>query len=144
MPASWAVRKQLEAERGEATPEAAATVWLLKLSADEEIGLSRVLAAPRHDELRQQWSDYRDEMNGSRRPPSKLESVGPSVIEHQGDDRATVAEQVRAVWWDGPNILAGSDHQWRWELRRDDGGWRVWSVELPPWCGGHVRVDVCG
>ncbi|MFG3690584.1 hypothetical protein [Micromonospora sp. NPDC047740] len=67
MAASWAVRKQVEAERGEATPEAAATVWLLKPSAGEELGLSRVLAEPRHDELRQQWRDYRDEM--TRWPP---------------------------------------------------------------------------
>ncbi|WP_262285547.1 hypothetical protein [Micromonospora sp. MA102] len=30
------------------------TGWLLKLSAGEELGLSRVLAGPRHDQLRQQ------------------------------------------------------------------------------------------
>ena len=76
MAASWVVRKQLEAERG----ETAATVWLLKLSAGEELGLSRVLAEPCHDELCQQWRDYRDEMTSPARPPSKLESVGPSAI----------------------------------------------------------------
>ncbi|WP_262285548.1 hypothetical protein [Micromonospora sp. MA102] len=65
------------------------------------------------------------------------------AIEHQGDDRTTVAQQIRAVWWDGPRILAGLDHPWRWKLRKDDGGWRVWSVELPPWCGTHVRTDAC-
>lgn len=143
VPASWAVRKQLDAERGEATPEAAATVWLLKLSAGDELGVSRVLVRSRHDELRQQWSRYRAEMNRSNRPPSKLEAVGPSVIEHQGDDRATVVEQVRAVWWDDGKILSGTEHPWRWELRKDAGGWRVWSVELPSWCGVHVRADVC-
>nr|WP_173476917.1 hypothetical protein [Micromonospora rosaria] len=71
VPAGWAVRMQLEAERGEAAPEAAATVWLLKLSAGDDIGLSRVLAEGRHDELRRQWHGYRDEMARSRRPPSK-------------------------------------------------------------------------
>ncbi|MFE2615609.1 hypothetical protein ACFXA2_18555 [Micromonospora chalcea] len=143
VPASLAVRKQLEAERGEATPEAAATLWLLKLSAGDELGLSRVLAGPRHDELRRQWRDYRAEITSTARPPSKLESVGPMTIEHQGNGRATVVQQVRAVWWDGPQILAGVDHPWRWQLRKDDGGWRVWSVELPRWCGTHVRVEVC-
>ncbi|MFD6696908.1 hypothetical protein [Micromonospora aurantiaca (nom. illeg.)] len=130
VPASWAIRKQLKAEKGEATPEAAARVWLLQLSAGQELGLSRVLAGSRHDELRQQWRSYRSDMTGSGREPSKLESVGPSVVEHQGADEATVTEQVRAVWWDGPQILAGTAHPWRWELRQDDGGWRVWSVDV--------------
>lgn len=44
---SWAVRKQAEAERGEASPESAALVWVLQLSAGEELRLSRVLAKPR-------------------------------------------------------------------------------------------------
>ncbi|NES29888.1 hypothetical protein GCE86_24695 [Micromonospora terminaliae] len=115
----------------------------MKLSAGDELGMSRVLAKRRHDELRQQWRDYRAEMTSSGRPPSKLEAVGQMTIEHQGDDRATVVEQVRAVWWDGPHLLAGDDHPWRWELREDGSGWRVWSVDLPPWCGVHVRADVC-
>ncbi|WP_433284163.1 hypothetical protein [Micromonospora sp. CA-244673] len=143
VPASWAVRKQLEAERGEATPEAAARVWLLRLSAGDELELSRVLARSCHDELRQQWSRYRAEMSRSGHPPSKLEAVGPRVIEHQGDDSASVVEQVRAVWWDDGAILASAEHPWRWELRKDSGGWRVWSVELPLWCGVHIRADLC-
>ncbi|MFG2169434.1 hypothetical protein [Micromonospora chersina] len=143
VPVSWAKRKQLEAERGEATPEAAVTVWFVKLSAGDELGVSRVLAKRRHDELRQQWRDYRAEMTSAGRPPSKLEAVGPMAVEHQGDDRATVVEQVRAVWWDGPHLLAGEDHPWRWELRKDGRGWGVWSVELPPWCGVHVRAELC-
>ncbi|MGC4788725.1 hypothetical protein ACLQ22_12950 [Micromonospora sp. DT178] len=115
----------------------------MKLSAGDGIGLSRVLAEERHDELRRQWQSYRDEMTRSQRPPSKLEATGAAVIEHQGDDRATVVEHVRGVWWDEGMSLAGSAHPWRWELRKDDGGWRVWSVELPAWCGVHVRTDVC-
>ncbi|WP_327030094.1 hypothetical protein OG989_07595 [Micromonospora sp. NBC_01740] len=35
----------------------------MRLSAGEEIGLSRVLAGPRRDELLRQWRDYRAEMN---------------------------------------------------------------------------------
>jgi hypothetical protein len=129
VPASWAVWKQAEADRGEATPEAAATVWRLKLSAGDESGVSRVLAKSRHAELPEQFVRYREDMAGLARPVSKLEAVGTSVIEHQGDDRATVEEQVRGVRWgdDGTN-LAGTAHTWRWELRKDLGGWRVWSL----------------
>ncbi|MEH1056158.1 hypothetical protein V6U89_13200 [Micromonospora sp. CPCC 206171] len=143
VPASWAVRKQAEAERGEPAPEAAATVWLMKLSAGEEDGLSRVLAKSRHDELLDQFVRYRDDIAGSGRPVSKLEAVGSSVIEHQGDDRATVEEQVRGVWWGDGTNLAGTPHMWQWQLRKDRGGWRVWSVDLPPWCGVHIRAELC-
>ncbi|MBY8873203.1 hypothetical protein K7640_15310 [Micromonospora sp. PLK6-60] len=55
------MRKKLEAEQDEAAPKAAARVWLLHLSAGEELGLSRVLVGSRHDELRQQWRDCRAE-----------------------------------------------------------------------------------
>ncbi|MGN9803451.1 hypothetical protein [Micromonospora sp. L32] len=143
IPASWAMRKQLEAERGEASPEAAVAVWRLQLSAGEELGVSRVLAEERHDELLAQWRDYRAQMTRSGNPPSKIEAVGPSVVERQGDDRASVVEQIRAVWWQGPTSLAGTEHPWRWEVRKDGGGWRVWSADLPAWCGVHVRAELC-
>lgn len=143
VPASWAVWKQAEADRGEPTPEAAAAVWRLKLSAGDESGVSRVLAKSRHDELLEQFVRYREDMTGAARPVSKLEAVGASVIAYQGDDRATVEEQIRGVWWGEGTNLAGTTHQWRWELRKEFGGWRVWSVDLPPWCGVHIRAELC-
>ncbi|WP_165440092.1 hypothetical protein [Micromonospora kangleipakensis] len=42
VPVSWAVLKQAEANRGEATPDAAVSVYVLQMSSGEEIGLSRV------------------------------------------------------------------------------------------------------
>ncbi len=136
-------RVQSDVERGEASPESAVTVWVLQLSAGERIGLSRVLADERHDELRDQWQEYRTAMESTGRPPSKVETVGRLVVDERGEDRALVVAQVRGVWWDGPNAMAGTAHPWRWETRRDDGGWRVWSAELPPWCGTHVRAELC-
>ena len=75
--------------------------------------------------------------------PSNLETVGPIDVEDQGDDRATVTAQVQAIWWSEQTNLSGTAHPWRFETRRDAGGWRVWVAELPPWCGVHVRADVC-
>ncbi|MGK5741544.1 hypothetical protein [Micromonospora sp. URMC 103] len=118
-------------------------MWVLQLSAGEELGLSRVLAKPRHDELLGQWREYRAVIESTEKALSKITTTGLSVVEHQGDDRATVTEQVQAVWWDGPTMLAGTTNPLRFEVRRDRGGWRIWSVDLPPWCGGHVRADLC-
>ncbi|WP_433284171.1 hypothetical protein [Micromonospora sp. CA-244673] len=83
-------------------PEAAARVWLLKLSAGEEIGLSRVLARPRHDELLRQWRNYRAEMNSSRRPPQKIETVVPRsqapVTEELSENRQSIDTATSEIW----------------------------------------------
>lgn len=138
--AAWASRLVVAPDRGEVSPEAAVTVWLLRLNASEEIGLLPVLARQRRDDLLGQWRDYRREMD--RRPPSKLESVDLAVTQ-LGGGRAVVVEQVRGIWWGDGAMLAGASHPWRFEVREDD-GWRIWSVDLPPWCGVHVRADACG
>ncbi|PWU46039.1 hypothetical protein DLE60_21525 [Micromonospora globispora] len=121
MPVSWAVLRQAEAERGETTPDAAANVYILKMSSGEELGLSRVLVAGRHDELLRQWRQYRGEMQRAE-VPSKLEVVGRIGVEDQDEDRATVAAQVHAVWWNDRIYLSGTAHPWRFETRRDAGG----------------------
>ncbi|PWU48907.1 hypothetical protein DLJ46_10710 [Micromonospora globispora] len=117
-------------------------VYVLKMSGGEELGLSRVLVDERHDELLRQWRRYRGEMERAD-VPSKLETVGPIDVEDQGDDRAKVTAQVSPIWWNGPTSLSGTAHAWRFETRRDAGGWRVWAVDLPTWCGVHVRADAC-
>ncbi|MBM0229330.1 MULTISPECIES: hypothetical protein [Micromonospora] len=117
-------------------------VYALQMSSGEQIGLSRVLTGKRHDELLRQWREYRGEMERGN-VPSKLEVVGPIDVEDQADDRATVTAQVHAVWWNEQVNLSGTAHPWRFETRRDAGGWRVWAAELPPWCGVHVRADAC-
>ncbi|MFR9774868.1 hypothetical protein ACL02O_02280 [Micromonospora sp. MS34] len=142
VPLSWAVRKQAEADRGEATPDAAVSVYLLQMSSGEEIGLPRVLAAKRHDELLRQWRQYRSEMKRGN-VPSKLQTVRPIDVEGQGNYRATVTAQVSPTWWKEQINFSGTAHPWRFETRRDAGGWRVWAADLPPWCGVHVRPDTC-
>ncbi|WP_319464047.1 hypothetical protein [Micromonospora sp. RTP1Z1] len=88
------------------------------MSSGEELGLSRVLVDERHDELLRQWRRYRGEMERAN-VPSKLETVGPIDVEAQGDSRATVTAHVRAIWWNGPTSLSGTEHPWRFEMRRD-------------------------
>ncbi|WP_165439893.1 hypothetical protein [Micromonospora kangleipakensis] len=148
VPVSWAVLRQAQAERGEATPDAAVSLYVLQMSSGEEIGLSRVLAGRRHDELLRQWRQYRGEMERGN-VPSKLETVGLIDVEDQGDDRATVTAQVHAVWWNELTNLSGAAHAWRFETRRDAGGWRVWAVDLPPSVrgacpGGYVPLSAVG
>lgn len=57
-------------------------------------------------------------------------------------DTATVTMEVAARW---PNEAdralwfyseAGT---WRFDVRRDSAGWRIWTVDMPPWCGTYSR-----
>lgn len=139
--ASWAFRRVVAPDQGAETPEAAVTLWVLKLNASDVIGLSPVLAPDRRDELLDQWHDYRREMD--RRPPSKLEG-GELTTNERGDGHVLVVNQVHGIWWlEGGMSLTGEDEPWTFDVRRDSTGWRIWSADLPPWCGEHVRADAC-
>jgi hypothetical protein len=144
VPVVWVVRGTIAAGQGEATPDAAVNVYLLQTSAGEEIGLRRVLAPGRRDDLLRQWRAYRADMTRST-PPDKLSTAGID-ISHQGDDRAAASMTVRGTWWSaggGGTSMVSGGAVWRFEVRRDRGGWRVWSADLPAWCGTYVRVELC-
>lgn len=142
VPAAWAVKIQVQADSGEPAPDAAVAVYLLRLSSGDSSGLRRVLAAERRDDLFDQWGAYRAEMLRSGNPPSKLES-GPLQVNHVRDGAALVATEVHAVWWQDRLSLVGDRHAWRFEVRKDWGGWRVWKVEAPAWCGVYIRASRC-
>ncbi|MFJ6200218.1 hypothetical protein [Micromonospora sp. NPDC092111] len=142
VPVAWAVKIQVQAESGEPAPDAAVAVYLLRLSNGNDAGLRRVLAADRRDDLADQWRAYRAEMSRSGNPPSKLES-GPLRVSQVRDGVALVATEVHAVWWQDQLSLTGSRHAWRFEVREDWGGWRVWRVEAPAWCDGYIRAGRC-
>ncbi|MDI5937933.1 MULTISPECIES: hypothetical protein [unclassified Micromonospora] len=139
--AGWVATKTVEADRGQPTPDAAANVFMLAVSSGEELGLRAALAPSRRDELVDEWRRIRGDITRTSPQPSKV-SAGVFVVDDQGDDRAQVVTEVQAVWW-GTVSMAGTPHAWRFETRRDGGGWRVWSVDPHPWCGGHVRAEAC-
>jgi hypothetical protein len=76
------------------------------------------------------------------------ETPGDGVQEH--GDRATVVDSCRVSWRPpftqrprgaGPVWYNGEPYQWRAEVRRDGGGWRLRSVVLPAWCGTYSRCS---
>jgi hypothetical protein len=82
-------------------------------------------------------------MNRGERP-SKLEATANDEVNQADEDQAVVVTHVRAIWWatDGSTLqMHGTPHPWRFDVRRDRGGWRVWSVELPTWCGAVARCE---
>jgi hypothetical protein len=90
VPAAWAVRVQVEAERGERAPDAAVAVYLLRLRSGDDGGLRRVLAADRRDELVRQWRGY-DGQNGLHRdghnwPHPRADLARSQVTVREGQD----------------------------------------------------------
>ncbi|MDP9798297.1 hypothetical protein J2S43_006809 [Catenuloplanes nepalensis] len=147
IPVVWFARETWAAGQGEVSPAAAVTVYLYALSNGEELGVRRVLADGRRDELFDQWSAYRAEIERGQDLPSRL-TWGAATEQVEAEGRAAVTVDVAGVWSlpDAPvgsSILRGESHPWHFEARRDRGGWRIWSASLPAWCGAHVRADTC-
>lgn len=74
--------------------------------------------------------------------PNKLES-GPLQVDHVRGGVVLVVTEVYAVWWHDKLSQSSSQHPWRFEVREDRGGWRVWTVTAPAWCGDYIRPDRC-
>ncbi|MFI7022790.1 hypothetical protein ACIBMZ_08750 [Micromonospora sp. NPDC049900] len=143
--AGWVMVKTRQAEQGQPTPAAAANVFMLAVSSGQELGLRAVLAPERRDELVAEWRSIRRDISRTAPNVSKV-STRSFVVEDQADDRAMVVTEVYPVWRSvevGGLMVHGSSHPWRFEARRDGGGWRVWSVAPYAWCGGHVRASAC-
>ncbi len=142
----WFGRSTIEAGKGQPSATAAVNVFILALSSGEELGLRAALAEDRREQLLERWRQLRAELDRTDPPPSKLE-LGSLTVEDQGADTARVVAQVQGIWWrrgaGSATSINGETHPWRFETRRDDDGWRVWSVEPYAWCGGHVRADAC-
>jgi hypothetical protein len=140
---SWFAVKTAEADRGQAAPDAAVNVFMLALSSGEKIGLRAVLAPDRRDELLSEWRG----ITRTDPQPSKL-NAGVFDIEDQSDDHAQVATPVYAVWWGNDGLsMTGAKRVWRFEVRRDRGGWRVWSVGPYPlvrWSRQGRRMPMSG
>ena len=143
--AGWGMVKTRQVEQGQPSPAAAVNVFMLALSSGEELGLRSALAPERRDELVDEWRSIRRDISRTAPNVSKV-STRAFVVEDQADDRAEVVTEVYPVWRSvevGGLMVDGSSHPWRFEARRDDGGWRVWSVAPYTWCGGHVRASAC-
>jgi hypothetical protein len=126
-----------------ATPTEAADLYLVHLDQGDEIGLRRALADGRRDELVDQWRQLKLTIERTDPAPDKLEWSSFDV-EDRGQDRSAVAVPVQAVWWEERGMsMVGTEHPWRFSMRREDGGWRITDVEPYAWCGGHVRADAC-
>jgi hypothetical protein len=138
------VRGTLEAGEGQLSPEAAAEVYLSKLSVGTEAGLLPVLAEDREEELLAQWRAYQAEMQRTDPPPSKLEYDYNDVTK-TSEHEAVLAVELYPVWWNhgsGGTSMHGPRHAWQ-IVAREDNGWRVYSVNPYQWCGGYVRADAC-
>jgi hypothetical protein len=142
--AFWLLRTTIEASRGAASPDAAASEYLMGLGYDNEDGLLPLFDNERQDELLDQWRTYRADMERTDPALSRFD-FGTLVVNQVDADHARVSTEVTATWWstNGGGMAYDSDAlPWRFETREDN-GWQITAVEPPAWCGGYVRPDAC-
>jgi hypothetical protein len=148
VPLWWVVSQTVKAGKGEASPAAAATVYLMDLGygrdSDNELPL---FDDDRQAELVQQWNALRATMAAAAMgAPSAFDSGTLDVGPIEGG-RATVTTSVVATWWSktgGGGSLRSHALPWTFETRDDD-GWRISRVTAPPWCGAGAAgyVTTC-
>lgn len=145
-PLGWVLRETVSAGKGAASPDAAASEYLMALGYGQEDGLLPLLDDEHQDELLAQWRAYRAQMAGTDPAPSRL-NFGALAVSELGQDQAVASTDVSALWWtvdaNGRNVMYQSDeHPWRITSIEDD-GWRVSAVEAPAWCGAYVLAEKC-
>jgi hypothetical protein len=144
VPVAWVFGETIKASRGAPSPDAAADAYLMALSYDNEDGLLAILDNDHQEALLTQWHAYRDTMNATDPPPSRLD-FGSLIVGPRASARAEVTTDVSATWWktgDGTSGYQSPAYKWRFQTREDN-GWQVSAVEAPTWCGGYVRADAC-
>lgn len=148
VPLWWVVSQTVKAGKGEVSPDAAVTVYLMDLGygrePDNELPL---FDDDRQDDLLRQWRDLQATMAAAAMgAPSTLDSGALDVGPIEGG-RATVTTNVSATWWSktgGGTSLRSRALPWSFETRDDD-GWRISAVTPPPWCGAGAAgyVTTC-
>lgn len=119
--------------------------------ADGKTRVSKDLAGARRAALLKQRQQFigamrADAADNGGAPPSlsSADDVHPARTQVTGDG-ATVVVYVKAVWpltgRTGAQWIESGALPWRFEVRHDRPGWRIWAATMPAWCGGYSR---CG
>lgn len=146
VPVVWTVHQTVQAGKGEKCAMCAALVYIHSVDDGQQHTVFRVLDGAQRDALLDQWHRYQADVTRSVDRPSKLEAGGAAATETRaGEGRVQVVLPVRSVWFDtsettGRSLsLNGGWVPWRFEVHNNRGGWRIWSAELPSWCGSHAK-----
>jgi hypothetical protein len=158
----WFIRKTIDAGKGGGSPGATLLAFMYTFEdGPDALGVSRLIVDSKKDAIQKQRKAYLAEMAADAQKSGWTATfeIGsrPEGAEN-GDvingDKATTVGWF-SVRWTPPESLrpshglpwyGGPSRPWRAETRRDDGGWRLLSVTLPPWCDpgdltGYSRCD---
>jgi hypothetical protein len=141
------------ADKGAGCAQCAAFDWVNYLGSlwwetDGELHASKDAAPQRRTALMAQRRTYIAQIRADipRFPVvagTDFDSFNAGLPAVTGDDTiATVVLHVTARW---PNTSNGglwfySDPgTWRFDVRRDRTGWRIWHIDAPSWCGTYSR-----
>ncbi|MGC5330666.1 hypothetical protein [Micromonospora sp. DT62] len=144
-PVGWAAVKTVAADRGEATPVAAAHAYLLAVfnGSGEELGIRRCLCDSRQSELLTEARALRAEF-ARVNTDAKVESADWKSLDSDGNVSALISFRFTLIdpTTGSVTFMKGSQHEWRFQATKErgiDGGWKVCRLNAPPLCGTHLR-----
>jgi hypothetical protein len=158
----WFIKGTIDAGKGEGSPGATLLAFMFTFEdGPDALGVSRLIVPSKRDAITAQRRTYLAAMEADAKKSGWTATfeIGPvpDGVENgdaiQGDQATTVG--WFNVRWLPPASLrpsrglpwySGPSHPWRAETRRDSGGWRLWSLTIPPWCDpgdltGYSRCD---
>ncbi|MFI7509598.1 hypothetical protein ACIBSS_22530 [Micromonospora aurantiaca] len=145
VPIGWAAVKTVEADRGEATPVAAANAYLLAVfdGSGDELGIRRCLCDNRQSELLAEARALRAEV-AKVKTDIKVDSVDWKSLDSDGVVSALISFRFTLIdpTTGSVTFIKGSQHEWRFQATKErgiDSGWKVCRLDAPPLCGTHLR-----
>lgn len=145
----WFVRGTVKAGRGAEAPSVALLSWMYSFRDPDAVDADRYVIPERRAELSRQRAEFVAAARASGlvvtieigTPPA-----GQPAAENVDGDQAAVTDWYQAQWPLGRGALNHHTESlpWRADVRRSGDGWRIWSVQFPPWCGPGGYVARCG
>lgn len=136
----WFVRGTVKAGRGAEAPSVALLSWMYSFRDPDAVDADRYVIPERRAELSRQRAEFVAAARASGlvvtieigTPPA-----GQPAAENVDGDQAAVTDWYQAQWPLGRGALNHHTESlpWRADVRRSGDGWRIWSVQFPPWCG---------
>lgn len=144
----WFASETVKAGRGAADPEVALLSWMYSFRDPDAVDADRYVMPERRAELARVRADFLAQMTQTA-PQARIDLGNGQAATRISGDTATVTDHyLVSIPLEGAGAGITSTHTkalaWTAEARRSDGGWRLWSVSVPPWCGPGGYVTRCG
>jgi hypothetical protein len=141
----WVAGQTVKASKGAPSPDAALVDWMYSFRDPTAVDADRYVLPERRAELARVRDAFLAQLRQTA-PGARVEVSSIAATETIDGDRATVTDHYLVSLPLEGTVTSVHTRALAWtaEARRSDGGWRLWTVSVPPWCGSGGYVPQCG